>query len=359
LNRAGIALLEIVTAPDLHSSDDASEFAHELQLFLRSLGVCSGNMHHGCLRFDINLSIRPVGDCDQEIQYPRVEVKNVNSLRHIRMSVESEIARQIDIINTNGVIQKETRCFDAATKRTVSMRNKSSVSEYMFLYEPDIPPVDLSEAEIAEWSTLSCELPSGARLRYRSYGLDDSAISFLLDNSDTFGRYVNDIARYNGTVLEASKWLLGDIAGLINEKNNLCKASLSSSPSSEIVDNKENYSILNVNLTPARLISLVELISTNFVTGRIVKSSLNDLLFSWTGSPREYFIKFNKTTISDENEIRAIARQALSHCISEIERYKAGDSRVFEKIVGQVMSASDGRADIIPLRKITMELIDE
>src|SRR5262249_50629 len=212
LNRAGVALMEIVSEPDMRSSDEAAAYLKKLRSILRYLGTCDGNMEEGSMRCDVNVSVRKPG-------YPlgtRCEIKNVNSIRYVQQPIEYEARRQIEVIEDGGTIRQETRLYDPGKGETRSMRSKEHAHDYRYFPDPDLLPLVLDPNWVSEIKATLPELPDEKRARFtRDYGLSDYDAGVLVSEKET-GAFYESVAKGRDAKM-AANWVMGDLAGLLNK----------------------------------------------------------------------------------------------------------------------------------------------
>ncbi len=329
-NRAGIALIEIVSEPDLRSGQEAAEYAEELRRIVRYLGVSDGNMQEGSLRCDVNISIRPVG---VEKFGTKVEIKNMNSFSAIHRAIDYEIQRQTQALETGERIFQETRLWEEGSQRTISMRSKEGSSDYRYFPEPDLPPILVSEEQLAAWKSQLPELPAQKRHRYESeIGLSAYDARVLTDDGKV-AEYFEATVAAGGNAKQAANWLMGDITAYL--KN-------------------EKLAIDELPLTPQNLAELVSLIEEGTISGKIAKEILPEL-FAKGGSPKQLVEEKGMVVIADAGALEAILDEVLAAHPSELEQYHNGKTKLRGFFVGQVMKKTQGRAD----PKLTNQLLSK
>jgi len=329
-NRAGVALLEIVSEPDLRSGKEAAEYAQELRRIVRYLGVSDGNMQEGSLRCDVNVSIRPVG---QAAFGTKVEIKNMNSFNAIQRAIEYEIARQTAALEAGDTVVQETRLWDEGKQRTSSMRSKEGSSDYRYFPEPDLPPLEVSSAQQEAWQAESPELPAQKRHRYQ----DELGLSAydarVLTEEHAVATYFEGAIAAEADPKQAANWIMGDIAAFLNA---------------------EKRSITEIALTPATLAEMVRLIDAGTINGKIAKEILPTLLLQG-GSVQQLVEAKGLVQISDLGALEAIVDQVLTAHPRELQQYREGKKKLKGFFVGQVMKQTNGRAD----PKATNQLLTE
>lgn len=280
-NRTGVPLLEIVSEPDLRTGQEAAEYAQELRRLVRYLGIGDGNMQEGSLRCDVNISVRRKGESKFGT---KVEIKNMNSFSAIQKAIEYEIDRQIEAIENGEPIRLETRLWEEAKQRTVSMRSKEGASDYRYFPEPDLPPLEVSAEQLEEWKAQIPELPAQKRHRYEEeLGLSAYDARVLTDEREVAEYFETAVASGANAKLVAN-WVTQDIAAYLN--NNKLK-------------------ITDIALKPEGLGELVNLIEKGTISGKIAKDILPELLTDG-GSPKALVEKKGLIQISDTKELEKI-----------------------------------------------------
>ncbi|MFO7028689.1 Asp-tRNA(Asn)/Glu-tRNA(Gln) amidotransferase GatCAB subunit B [Limnospira fusiformis CCALA 023] len=319
-NRAGIPLVEIVSEPDIRSGLEAAEYAQELRRIVRYLGVSDGNMQEGSLRCDVNISVRPVG---QKEFGTKVEIKNMNSFSAIQRAIDYEIERQIAALEAGESLVQETRLWEEGSQRTISMRSKEGSSDYRYFPEPDLPPIQVSAEQLKQWKSELPELPAQKRHRYETdLGLSAYDTRVLTDDR-TVAEYFEATVAAGADTKQAANWLMGDITAYL--KN-------------------EKLAINDIPLKPAELAELIALIGDNTISGKIAKDILPELLTKG-GSPKQLVEKKGLIQISDTGELEAIIDEVIASHPQEVEKFKAGKTKLKGFFVGQVMKKTQGRAD--------------
>lgn len=320
-NRTGVPLLEIVSEPDIRTGQEAAEYAQELRRLVRYLGISDGNMQEGSLRCDVNISVRPVG---QKEFGTKVEIKNMNSFSAIQKAIEYEIERQIEAIADGEPIVQETRLWEEGSQRTISMRSKEGSSDYRYFPEPDLPPIEISPEQMAQWREELPELPAAKRQRYeQEYGLSAYDTRVLTDDS-AVAQYFEAAVNAGAEPKSVTNWVTQDIAAYLNSQPGL--------------------TITQLPLTPDALAELVNLIDQGTISGKIAKEILPELL-TQGGSPKAIVESKGLTQMSNADELEAIIEQVLADHPDEVEKYKGGKKKLQGFFVGQVMKRTSGRAD--------------
>ncbi|BFM40601.1 Asp-tRNA(Asn)/Glu-tRNA(Gln) amidotransferase subunit GatB [Synechocystis sp. LKSZ1] len=329
-NRTGVPLLEIVSEPDLRSGQEAAEYAQALRQLVRYLGISDGNMQEGSLRCDVNISVRPVG---QAKFGTKVEIKNMNSFSAIQKAIEYEIERQIEALENGEAIVQETRLWEEGSQRTISMRKKEGSSDYRYFPEPDLPPLEVSEAQKQAWLAELPELPAAKRSRYEvEFGLSAYDAQVLTEDREV-AEYFEKAVQAGGNAKLVANWITQDIAAYVNT-------------------NKIN--IGDLAFTPQGLAELVMLIEKGTISGKIAKEILPELLEKG-GSPQKVVEAKGMTQLSDPAELGRIIAEILAAHPKELEKYRSGKGNMKGFFVGQVMKQTSGRAD----PKLTNQLLEQ
>jgi len=316
LNRSGIALMEIVTKPDMRSSEEAAAFLRKLRAIVRYLGTCDGNMDEGSMRADVNVSVRkpggPLGT--------RCEIKNVNSMRFIAQAVEYEARRQVEIIESGGSIKQETRLFDSRQGETRSMRSKEEAHDYRYFPDPDLLPLELDAAWVAEIEKSLPELPDEKKARFMAMGLSAYDASVLVAERD-LADYYEDLAK-GVDAKAAANWLNNEILGRLNRDG----LSISQAPVSAAANN-----------------AIVAMIADKTISGKIAKDLL-DIVWSEGGDPRAIVDKRGLRQVTDTGAIDAAIEKVIASNPDKVEEVKA-KPKLASWFVGQVMKETGGKAN--------------
>ncbi len=319
LNRAGVALMEIVSRPDLRSAEEAAEYLRKMRSILRYLGTCDGNMDEGSMRADVNVSVRkpgaPLGT--------RCELKNINSMRFVIQAVEYEARRQIEILEGGGAIKQETRLFDSRTGETRSMRSKEEAHDYRYFPDPDLLPLVLDQTWVDEIARGLPELPDQKKSRFTALGLSAYDSSVLVAERET-ADYFDDMLRAGADAKAAANWLINEYFGRLN---------------------RAGLTIATGPVTAKANAEIVEMISTNQISSKIAKDVLDIEWKESTGAPRSRIVDARgMKQVTDESAIE----EAVDHVIAA-NPDKAAEARAKPKMaswfVGQVMKATQGKAN--------------
>jgi aspartyl-tRNA(Asn)/glutamyl-tRNA(Gln) amidotransferase subunit B len=318
LNRAGVALMEIVSEPDLRSPEEAGAYLRKLRSILRTLGTCDGNMEEGSLRADVNVSVRHPG----EAYRTRCEVKNVNSIRFVMQAIEAEAKRQVAVWEAGEVVKQETRLFDAAAGVTRSMRSKEDAHDYRYFPEPDLPPLLLDPAWVERLRRELPELPDAKRTRFtREYGLSAYDAALLAAERAT-AEYFETVAR-GRDAKQAANWIGGELFALLNRNGR----SIEESP-----------------ISAAALGRLLDLIADGTINGRIAKQVFEAMAES--GETADAIIEQRGLRqVTDGGAIEAAVAKVLAANLDKVAEYRAGKDKLFGFFVGQVMREMRGRGN--------------
>jgi aspartyl-tRNA(Asn)/glutamyl-tRNA(Gln) amidotransferase subunit B len=322
LNRAGVPLLEIVSEPDLRSSQDAYSYLTEVRKLVRYLDICDGNMEEGSLRCDANVSVRLIGQAEFGT---KVEVKNMNSIRNVQRAIEFEIIRQIEELENGRSLSQETRSFDALKGITISMRTKEAANDYRYFPEPDLQPLVVTQSQIELVKHDMPALPRELLQKYTShYGLTDYDATNLTDNK-AIASFYESLLVYTINYKAAANWVMGDVKSYLNENG---------------VD------ITSFPIHVERIAQLIALIDEGKVSYSIASQRIfPELLISNNVSPLEIAEKLNLVQDSDEGAILAFIQQVIDENPSEVIRYKNGEKQLTGFFMGQLMKVSKGKSD--------------
>jgi aspartyl-tRNA(Asn)/glutamyl-tRNA(Gln) amidotransferase subunit B len=319
-NRSGVPLIEIVTRPDLRSAADAAEFFSRLRAILVSIGVNDGNMEEGSLRCDANVSVRPAGSTTLGV---KTEVKNLNSFRHVQRALEFEIERHTDVIAGGGTIDQETRLWDTAAGRTVTMRGKEEAHDYRYFPEPDLAPLELDPVWIEDIRGTLPELPDARRARFvADYAIPDYDARILTQSAE-LGDYFEAVAAACRNAKAASNWIMGELTRKMNE---------------------EGVEITGVPLVPERLAGLIQLVDSGTISGSIAKQVFEAVYASGL-TAAEIVERDGLARIDDEAAVANAVRDVLAANPGPVSQYRAGKQQTFGFLVGQVMKALKGKAN--------------
>lgn len=337
LNRSGVALMEIVTKPDISSREEAMEFVKNLRSLLRYLGTCDGNMEQGSMRADVNVSLRrpgaPFGT--------RAEVKNVNSIRFMGQAIDYEVQRQMEILENGGVIDQETRLFDPVRGETRSMRSKEEAHDYRYFPDPDLPPLVIEASLVEEIRKMLPELPDAKRRRFvETLGLSPYDAAVLVADGDYADYYENALSEAkkadDKTPKLLANWITSELFGAMN---------------------RDNVMIQDSKVTPAHMAELVDLITDGTISGRIAKDVFLEM---WESGKTAPVIVKEKglEQVSDDSAIRACLEQILKDNADKVEEYRSGKDKLFGFFIGQAMKAMQGKANPQMLNDVLKQMLD-
>ena len=319
LNRSGVALMEIVSKPDLRSPDEVSAYVKKLRSIMRYLGTCDGNMQEGSLRADVNVSVRKEGAKDLGT---RCEIKNVNSIKFMQMAINYEAKRQVELLESGKSINQETRLFDIKKNETRSMRSKEDAHDYRYFPDPDLLPLTIDKSLIEKIKKNLPELPDKKKERFiQDYSLSPYEANILVSEQE-ISNYFEEVVKTSDKKL-SKNWITGDLFASLNEKN----ISISESP-----------------VTAKKMAELINCISSGIISGRAAKEVFE--VMKETGeSPKKIIESKGLQQQSNPKELEELISKVLKDNKSEVEEYKSGKDKLFGFFVGQIMKASKGKAN--------------
>jgi aspartyl-tRNA(Asn)/glutamyl-tRNA(Gln) amidotransferase subunit B len=319
LNRSGVALMEIVSKPDLRSLDEVNAYIKKLRSIMRYLGTCDGNMQEGSLRADVNVSVRKKGETELGT---RCEIKNVNSIKFMQMAIDYEANRQVDILEEGGSIDQETRLFDTKKNETRSMRTKEDAHDYRYFPDPDLLPLELNDDFVNEIKKEIPELPDEKKKRFiEKFNLSPYEANILVSDIET-SKYFEDVSK-NSDVKLATNWITGELFALLNNK------------SIEITESP---------ITSENLAKLINLIKDGTISGKIAKTVF-EIMADSGKDPKKIVEEKGLKQQSDPKELEKIIDKVISDNPKNVEAYKSGKDKLFGFFVGQVMKQSNGKAN--------------
>ena len=319
LNRSGVALMEIVSKPDLRSLEEVNAYIKKLRSIMRYLGTCDGNMQEGSLRADVNVSVRKKG---QKEFGTRCEIKNVNSIKFMQMAIDYEANRQVDIIEEGGTIDQETRLFDIKKNETRSMRSKEDAHDYRYFPDPDLLPLELSDKFINDLKKNIPELPDEKKKRFiEKFKLSPYEANILVSDIET-SKYFEEVIEKSDVKL-STNWITGELFALLNEKN----LEISQSP-----------------ITAKNLSKLINLIKDGTISGKIAKSVF-EIMADEGKDPQIIVEEKGLKQQSDPKEIEKLIDKVITNNPDKVKEYKSGKDKLFGFFVGQVMKVSGGKAN--------------
>jgi len=319
LNRAGTPLLEIVSEPDMRSSEEAREYMEQLRSILRYIGVCDGNLEEGSMRCDANISIRPFG---QKEFGTRAEIKNVNSFRALQRAIEYEYERQIELVEAGEKVVQETRLWDDNKGITSSMRGKEDAHDYRYFPEPDLMPLEVSREWIEEVKAKMPELPKQRFERYTSLGLSEYDANILIAQME-IALFFDEVLKLGVNPKTAANFLMGEISAYIKE---------------------EKIEITETKLTVENFAKLLGLLEKGTISNNIAKGLVVDILKDGSDA-QELIDKKGLSVISNESSILPVIQKIIADNQEQVAAYKGGKDKLFGFFVGQAMKETKGRAN--------------
>ncbi|WP_225198005.1 Asp-tRNA(Asn)/Glu-tRNA(Gln) amidotransferase subunit GatB [Gluconobacter oxydans] len=333
LNRAGVALMEIVSEPDIRSPEEAGAYLRKLRQILRYIGTCDGNMEEGSMRADVNVSVRKPGETEYRT---RCEIKNVNSIRFVMMAIEVEAQRQIEVWEAGGTVDQETRLFDHVRGETRSLRSKEDAHDYRYFPDPDLLPLVIEQAWVDELKAALPELPEAKRARLeQEYGVSRYESSVLCVEQ-AIADFYETVARGADARL-AANWMLGDFFAALN---------------------RTGRSIEDSPVSAEGLRELLGLISDSTINGKIAKEVLEDMVE--TGDSASAIVeRKGLRQVTDTGAIESAIREILAANSDKVEEYKGGKDKLFGFFVGQTMKAMKGKGNPALVNETLKKLLSE
>jgi aspartyl-tRNA(Asn)/glutamyl-tRNA(Gln) amidotransferase subunit B len=319
LNRSGVALMEIVSKPDLRSPEEVAEYIKKLRSIMRYLGTCDGNMEEGSLRADVNVSVRKVGSKDFGT---RCEIKNVNSIKFMQQAIQYEAKRQVELLEEGKKVDQETRLFDTKKNETRQMRSKEDAHDYRYFPDPDLPPLKFNQSFVDVIKQKLPELPDDKKERLmNNYKLSSYEAGVLISDKDT-SDYFEDIAKTSDVKL-AINWVIGDLFAALN---------------------KLGKSIKESPISSKNLAKLIDLIKNNTISGRIAKEVF-ELMLKDNRDPKAIVEEKGLVQESNVGELEKIIEKVLKDNADKVAEYKSGKDKLFGFFVGSVIKESKGKAN--------------
>lgn len=333
-NRAGVPLLEIVSEPDLRTADEAYEYVDRLREIMLWLGISDCKMEQGSLRCDANVSIRPVG---QRELGTKTEIKNMNSLRSIREAIDSEVARQRELLESGGRVVQETRGWDEVRGATISMRSKEEAQDYRYFPEPDLPTLAFTASDVKAIDDALPELPAARRERYaKVFAVDAEYLGYLTETA-FFGDFFEQSVASGGQPGEVAKWLANTIPRLVNESGQQLAESC---------------------LSAEGLGQLLQAVDQGEVGAKAAQKVL-EVLFQETAAVHEVIDRLGLRQVSGADQLRPILETVLAENPSVVEEVRQGKGKALNVLLGKVMKATQGAANAGEARRLLEELIGE
>ena len=334
LNRAGTPLLEIVSEPELGSAKEAVAYMKKIHTLVRYLGISDGNMQEGSFRCDANVSVRPKGQ--QELG-TRAEIKNINSFRFVEQAINHEIERQIMVIEGGGSVVQETRLFDPDKQETRPMRSKEEANDYRYFPDPDLLPVELDAAFIESVRQALPELPDARKQRFiETYSLSEYDAGVLTASREMGDYFEVVVQRAGGQGKLSANWVMGELSGALN---------------------KHDISLADSPVTADALGGMLQRIEDETISGKIAKQVF-EAMWKGDGTADEVIEAQGLKQISDSSAIEGIIQQVLDNSPKQIEQYKNGQQKLFGYFVGQVMKATQGKANPKQVNELLRKKLD-
>ena len=335
LNRAGVALIEIVSEPDLRSSDEAYSYLVEVRKLVRYLDICDGNLEEGSLRCDANISIMPKGS---DTFGNRVEVKNMNSLRNVKRAIEHELDRQIEIVENGDVVEQQTRSFNAADGSTILMRSKEDANDYRYFPEPDLQPVVVTEEYVAKVKETLPPLPNELFEKFTTtFGLSEYDTNVLIEDKD-IALYFNTLCSYTKNYKAAANFVTGSIKSYLNEN---------------AID------MTNFSISERRIAALIALVDDGKVSNTIATQKIFAAMLNNGDSPETIAQANNWIQESDSNTLQEWVDAAVAKHPEKVSEYKSGKTGLIGLFMGEVMKISRGNADPKLANQLVREALEK
>ena len=335
LNRAGVPLVEIVSEPDIRTSQEAYDYLVEVRRLVRYLDICDGNMEEGSLRCDANISVRRKGTTAFGT---RTEVKNLNSFKNVQRAIEFEAQRQSEVLESGGTISMETRTFDAAKGTTMSLRSKEMAHDYRYFPEPDIQPLTVSDAKKEAIRKAMPPLPRELYARYIGVlGLSPYDAGILTDNKET-ALYYEELLKYTGNAKAAANWVMGDVRSWINERG---------------------FTMHQFPVKAEQLAGLIALIDGGKVSHTVASQKLFPLLVEHGDATAEALATANGLLLdTNEDVIEAAVKETMARYPDKVAAYRAGNTGLLGLFMGDVMKATKGKADPRRANDVVKRMLD-
>lgn len=336
LNRAGVPLLEIVSEPDLRSSQEAYNYVTEVRKLVRYLGICDGNMEEGSLRCDANISVMLKDATEFGV---KVEVKNMNSIRNVQKAIEFEIVRQIEAVEKGEIIRQETRSFDALNTRTISMRSKEAANDYRFFPEPDLQPIRVTQDQIDTVRAKMPELPRDLYIKYTTkFGLS-SYDAYNLTDTKEIALYYQRVIENTTNYKAAANWIMGDVKSFLNN---------------------QGLEVTEFPIEPSTIAALIKIIDDGKISSTTASQKIfPELLKGESKNPLEIAESMNLIQDSNDDDILAFIQEVIDKNPTEIERYKNGEKQLAGFFMGQLMRTLKGKADPKVAKKLMSETLNK
>jgi aspartyl-tRNA(Asn)/glutamyl-tRNA(Gln) amidotransferase subunit B len=334
-NRAGMPLLEVVSEPDLRSPDEAVSYLKTLHSLVTYLGICSGNMQEGAFRCDANISLR---HSESDPMGTRVELKNINSFRFVKNALLHEVERQSDLLRNRELVRQETRLYDPVKDVTRSIRLKENANDYRYFPDPDLPPLELSDAFINEIKKTLPELPWEKHKRFvADFKLSAYDANLLTSSRSIAGFFEEVLSLTQGSPKQIANLMLGDLSAMLNKHN----VSVEASP-----------------ISPPLLAGLINRIADNTISGKIAKTVF-EAMWQGEGTADEIIDKRHLRQITDATAILSIINEVIADHPTQLKDFHEGKDKLFGFFVGAVMKASRGKANPNQVNQLLIKRLDE
>jgi len=334
LNRAGTPLIEIVSEPDMRSTEEAVAYMRKIHSIVTYIGVCDGNMQEGSFRCDANVSIRPTG---QDEFGTRAELKNINSFRFVERAINVEIERQIDILESGGTVVQETRLYDSNKNETRSMRSKEDAMDYRYFPDPDLLPIEVTEQDIEAIRATLPELPDAKKARFISDFKLSAEDAGILTASLELANYFETVNSEAGDSKLASNWIISELTGRLN---------------------KENLDIRSSPVSAEQLAGLLVRIKDNTISGKIGKDVF-DVMWNDGGNADSIIDSKGLKQITDTGALEAMVDKVIADNPNQVEQFKAGKEKLMGFFVGQIMKATQGKANPGQINQLLKKKLSE
>lgn len=335
LNRAGTPLIEIVTEPEMEEAGEAAALVQEIRRIVRYLDISGGNMENGELRCDANISVKPI---DSSELGNKVEIKNMNSINNVRKAIDFEIRRQLEMVKNDEEILVETRTFDASNGHTYSMRFKETMNDYRYFPDPDVAPVEIGDAYLAEIVSTLPALPIQLREKFSSeYQLNDYDVALLTEEKET-ASFFDALCQCTGNYKAAANWINGPVKGLLNE---------------------QGIGIEACGLSAERLAGLIKMVEENQLSFSIASQRILPNLLSSDDSASDIAKRLNLLMVGNEDELSGLVKEVLVSLPDKVTAFKKGKKGLMGLFMGEVMKKSKGKADPKKLQQLLQKALNE
>ncbi len=335
LNRAGVPLLEIVSEPDLHSSEEAFAYVTELRRLVRWINICDGNMEEGSMRCDANISIRLKGETKLGT---RVEVKNLNSIRNVKRAIDVEVNRLIDIVETGEKVLQQTRSYDADNNTTFALRSKEEADDYRYFADPDLTPFNITDDYLQNIKASLPELPEALEKKYKTvFQLPDYDAQVICGDKSLVD-FFEAIIKHTNNYKAAVNWLMGPVKSYCND---------------------HSIDLPSFPLSPERIGALIQLVDVGKVNFSIASSKIfNALIVSPQKAPLQIATELNLLQESDSNSVAVWVDEVIANMPDKVKEYKTGKKGLIGLFVGEVKKISKGKADMKLVNKLLAEKLN-